>query len=214
LEVKIQSIRSGGQTGFDEAGLKAGLKLKINTIAYYPKGYRIRDLEGDKTQTREQVFRRLGYKQRKKVFVDMDNCLCDFVGSYAQNKKDYPEIEYPQSQFGFFSNLAPIENAVESFKFLEEYFDVYILTRPSIYNLMCYTEKADWVKRYLGFHILEKLVIACDKSIVDSENAYLIDDTTQAGQLDFRGEFIHFKTNKFPNWESVISYFKEKYKLT
>lgn len=206
LKVKVKTIRSGGQTGFDESGIKAGLKLKIDTTAYYPKGYRIRDLESDKTQTREEVFKRLGIKQRTRVYVDMDNVLCDFVKLYLEWKKEHPEITFPQSQFGFFSNMEPVENAVESFKKLQEHFDVYILTRPSIYNLMCYTEKADWVKRHLGFNTLENLIICCDKSLLKGLNGYLIDDDTKAGQLDFEGEHIHFKTEKFPDWDSVIKY--------
>ena len=206
LKSRINMIRSGGQTGFDEAGIKAGIKLKIDTTAYYPKGYKIRDLQSDKTQTREEVFKRLNIKQRTKVFVDMDNVLCDFVKLYLEWKKEHPEITFPQSQFGFFSNMEPVEGAVESFKKLQEHFDVYILTRPSIYNLMCYTEKADWVKRHLGFHVLENLIIACDKSIVKGLGGYLIDDDTKAGQLDFEGEHIHFKTDKFPDWDSVIKY--------
>lgn len=206
LKTKVKLIRSGGQTGFDEAGLKAGIKLKIDTTAYYPRGYRIRDLESDKTQTREEVFKRLGIKQRTKVFVDMDGVLCDFYGKYLQWKREHPEITFPQSQFGFFSNLEPIPGAVEGFKKLQEHFDVYILTRPSIYNLMCYTEKADWVKRHLDFHVLENLIICCDKSLVKGKGAYLIDDTVQAGQLDFEGEFIHFGSEKFKNWELVLNY--------
>lgn len=206
LKTKIKSIRSGGQTGFDEAGIKAGIKLKLDTIAYYPRGYRIRDLESDKTQTREQVFKRLGLKQRKKVYVDMDNVLCDFVKLYLKHKKEHPEIMFPQSQFGFFSNMEPVQDAVSSFKKLEEHFDVYILTRPSIYNLMCYTEKADWVKRHLGFNTLENLIMCCDKSLLKGLDGYLIDDDTKAGQLDFEGEHIHFKTDKFPDWNSVIKY--------
>lgn len=204
LKIKIKLIRSGGQTGFDEAGIRAGLRLGIDTTAYYPKGYKIRDLDGNKTQTREQVFKRLGYRQRKKLYVDMDGVLCDFHGAYLWWKKNHPQIEYPQSQFGFFSNLEPISNAITSFKNLEEHFDVYILTRPSIYNLMCYTEKADWVKRHLGFHVLENLIICCDKSLLKGD--YLIDDTLQAGQLDFEGELIRFGSEKFKDWQIISKY--------
>ena len=204
LKIKIKGIRSGGQTGFDESGIRAGLKLGIDTTVYYPKGYKIRDLSGDKIQTREEVFKRIGYRQRKKVYVDMDGVLCDFLHSYLMWKKNHPQIEYPQSQFGFFSNLKPIENAIESYKELEKHFDVYILTRPSIYNLMCYTEKADWINRHLGFDVLENLIIACDKSLLKGD--YLIDDTVQAGQLDFEGEFIQFASDKFKDWKSILKY--------
>jgi 5'(3')-deoxyribonucleotidase len=214
FKLKVGKIRSGGQTGFDEAGIKAGIKLKIDTTAFYPKGFRIRDLDGDKYQTRKEVYKRLDYKQRKKVFVDMDNVLCDFVKSYLQWKKEHPQIEYPQSQFGFFSNLEPVPGAIEGFKKLQEHYEVYILTRPSVYNLMCYTEKADWIKRHLGFEVLENLIIMCNKSLVEAKGAYLIDDDIQAGQMDFEGEFIHFKTEKFPDWNTVIKHLIKDCNLT
>lgn len=204
LKVKIKSIRSGGQTGFDLSGLRAGIKLKLDTIAYFPKGFLIRDIDGDKKMTREQAFKYIGIRQRKKVMVDMDGVMCDFLEAYLMWKKNHPQIEYPQSQFGFFSNLKPIENSIESFKELEKYFDVYILTRPSIYNLMCYTEKADWINRHLGFDVLENLIIACDKSLLKGD--YLIDDTVQAGQLDFEGEFIQFASDKFKDWNAILKY--------
>lgn len=206
LNIRVNKIRSGGQTGFDEAGIKAGLKLKIDTTAFYPKGYKIRDLDGDKLQTRKEVYKRLNYKQRKKVYVDMDGVLCDFKGSHEKWKREHPEIEYPQSQFGFFSNLEPIPGAIESYKKLEEHFEVRILTRPSVYNLMCYTEKADWVKRHLGFEVLENLITMCDKSEITNPDAILIDDDIHAGQLDFAGELIQFGGEKFPNWNEVIKY--------
>ena len=206
LNVRINKIRSGGQTGFDEAGIKAGLKLKIDTTAFYPKGFRIRDLEGDKTQTRKEVYKRIGYLQKRKVFVDMDGVLCDFKGSYNAWKREHPEIEYPQSQFGFFSNLAPINGAIETFKKLQERYEVYILTRPSTYNLMCYTEKADWVKRHLGFEVLENMILMPNKSLIDGRDAYLIDDDIHAGQLDFEGELIRFGSEEFYNWKMVEIY--------
>ncbi len=42
----IESIRSGGQTGFDEAGLKAAMRLQIPAICLAPKGWRFRGADG------------------------------------------------------------------------------------------------------------------------------------------------------------------------
>jgi hypothetical protein len=40
--VRLTSIRSGGQTGVDMAGLVAALALDVPAIGLYPKGYRMR----------------------------------------------------------------------------------------------------------------------------------------------------------------------------
>ena len=44
LKNKIQSIRTGGQTGIDEAGAKAGVRLGIPTTVLAPKGYTFRNI--------------------------------------------------------------------------------------------------------------------------------------------------------------------------
>lgn len=46
LITPITLIRTGGQTGFDEAGGKAGIKLNINTLILAPRGWKFRGLEG------------------------------------------------------------------------------------------------------------------------------------------------------------------------
>ena len=44
LKNEIESIRSGGQTGIDEAGAKAGIRLGIKTTILAPKGWLYRDI--------------------------------------------------------------------------------------------------------------------------------------------------------------------------
>lgn len=51
----ITSIRSGGQTGVDESGLKAGAKLGIETISFCPKGWKYRTPKEDICD--EQMFK-------------------------------------------------------------------------------------------------------------------------------------------------------------
>jgi len=46
LKTKIELIRSGGQTGFDEAGIKAAVKLGIPALILAPKGWVFRDING------------------------------------------------------------------------------------------------------------------------------------------------------------------------
>ena len=53
---QIKSVCSGGQTGVDEAGAKAGIKLGIPTIIRAPKGWMFRD-KNHKTITSEKQFK-------------------------------------------------------------------------------------------------------------------------------------------------------------
>ena len=55
----LQTVRSGGQTGVDQSGIRAGLALGIPTIALLPKGFRMRTAEGkDITTTFEVAWNR------------------------------------------------------------------------------------------------------------------------------------------------------------
>lgn len=56
LKNKIQSIRTGGQTGFDEAGTKAAVRLGIPSLILAPKGWKFRDINGTDI-TDEQAFK-------------------------------------------------------------------------------------------------------------------------------------------------------------
>ena len=145
---------------------------------------------------------------KKRVFVDMDGVLCNFYKAAKQALTENPNQKYPQSQWGFFLKLEEIPGAIEGFRKLEEKYDLWILTRPSFRNVNCYTEKAQWILDHLGFDIVEKTIMAPNKSFLKGD--YLIDDMGNAGQEEFEGEWIHFKTEKFPNWETVTEYLMKK----
>lgn len=52
----IQKVRSGGQTGADEAGLVAGERLGLETTSLCPKGWRFRNVKGEDIQD-EQAYK-------------------------------------------------------------------------------------------------------------------------------------------------------------
>jgi 5'(3')-deoxyribonucleotidase len=140
-----------------------------------------------------------------RIYIDMDDTLCDFSGASADAKLKNPTQKYPQSQWGFFCDLKPLLGAVESVARLRELgHDVWILTRPSVKNLNCYSEKAYWVQKYLGEDMVEKLILACDKSLLKGD--VLIDDHDGFGQKEFEGEWIQFGTGNFTSWDDVMSY--------
>ena len=143
----------------------------------------------------------------KRIYVDLDGVMCDFKGQYNNLKTDF--VPNPQTTYGFYTSLPEIPGAIETYKWLEERFDVWILTRPSIKNTNCYTEKAEWIKKYFGEDFLEKLILCPDKSLVKGD--YLIDDDHRHGQTEFEGEHIHFgKNENFQTWSQVVEYLMSK----
>jgi 5'(3')-deoxyribonucleotidase len=148
-----------------------------------------------------------------RIYVDMDNVLCDYQTAYDEALKRQPQVVYPQSQYGFFRNLEPIDGAKSIFKLLMKYFDVWILTAPSIQNPMCYTEKREWVETHLGYEAAERLILSPHKGLLIGD--YLIDDIVEgrAKQNTFQGTQIVFGNDEFPDWLSVLEYFKQYYKL-
>lgn len=150
----------------------------------------------------------MGELHKIRIWIDMDGVLCDFMTAAKNHIEVNPIIKYPQSTYGFFIDLLPIKDAIESYKKLDSIYDVRILTRPSPLNISCYSEKAYWVRKHLGFDVQEKMVLSCDKSIVKGD--FLIDDTENANQLEFEGTFIKFGSKEYPDWKSVMSKFRKR----
>lgn len=139
------------------------------------------------------------------VHVDMDGVLCEYEGAYARDREAYPNQPYPQSREGFYRELAPIPGAIDSMKRLASNPEVeaYILTAPSVHNPLSYTEKRLWVEGHLGFDWVERLIISPNKSLVKGD--FLIDDHTEGrGQENFEGRLIHFGSEEFQDWSTVM----------
>lgn len=138
----------------------------------------------------------------------MDGVLCDFKKATKDgllHAINSTEEQFPQSRIGFFCYLEPMPQAIEAMSILRKNHDVWICTRPSFPNLSCYTEKAIWIRKYLGYDMQKKLFLAPNKSMVLAD--FLIDDSLKDGQDKFKGELIHFGTSQYPDWQSVLNRF-------
>lgn len=151
------------------------------------------------------IKRRISFKKKKEtVLIDMDNVLCDFTKSYERHLKKEPGIIYPQCQHKFFERLESVPGAIKAYWKLKEHFHVDILTKPSVWNPMSYTEKRIWVEEHLGFKECDNLIMSTDKTKVVGD--YLIDDFDQPGRNKPTWEHIKFGTPQFPNWDIVLEY--------
>ena len=142
---------------------------------------------------------------QKILYIDMDDVLCNYTSAFQIIKAQQPEVEFPQSIPGFFENLKPMSNAVSSFLELADRFDVHILSAPSVFNPLSYTEKRIWVEHNLSFEFAHKLILATNKGLLKGD--YLIDDYVAGrGQESFEGELLHFGSEHYPDWNSITTY--------
>lgn len=145
------------------------------------------------------------------VFCDLDGVLCNIYKRAKEFMTIYPEVKYPQSQYGFFMELEEITGGVKYVKMLQEHYDMWFLTAPSTRNPMSYAEKNYWIRTHFGQKWCDKLIICPDKSLL--RGSYLIDDNLSGrGQDKFIGELIHFGSAKFPNWHQVSKYLVQEFK--
>jgi 5'-nucleotidase len=145
-------------------------------------------------------------KQKKILYFDMDNVLVDFQSGIDRlSPEDREEYEWRYDDYdGIFWLMTPIPGGIEAFLLLSEHFDCYVLSTAPWKNESAPSDKLRWVKQYLGEPAHKRLILSHHKNLNIWD--YLIDDRTRNGADRFTGEHIHFGTDKFPDWESVIKY--------
>ena len=135
----------------------------------------------------------------------MDNVLVDFQSAFAKlDQKILDSYESKDDIPGIFSLMDPIEGPIDAFTALSDIFDVYILSTSPWNNPSAWTDKLEWVKKYLGDVGYKRLILSHHKNL--NKGAYLIDDRTKNGASEFEGELIQFGSEKFPDWASVLKY--------
>ena len=147
---------------------------------------------------------------KKIIYIDMDNVLVDFktgidkldentIKKYEDHLDDVP---------GIFSLMEPMPGAIEAFITLSssDKYDVYILSTAPWENNTAWSDKLDWVKKYLGKNAHKRLILSHHKNLNSGD--YLIDDRTRNGADKFVGEHIHFGQENFKTWEEVLNYLK------
>lgn len=146
----------------------------------------------------------------KRLFFDMDGVLVDFESGLKrvgeETLKEYGE-HYDQIP-GLFSLMSPIEGAVKAVKTLSEHYDVYILSTAPWKNPSAWSDKRTWVTKYFHGIFYKRIILTHRKDFVIGD--YLIDDRARNGACEFCGEWIQFGSDKFPDWESVVSYLSQK----
>ena len=144
--------------------------------------------------------------KEKILYFDMDNVLVDFPSAFPKvSPKLLAEFEGRVDEIpNIFSLMEPLNGAIEAFKVLSEKFDSYLLSTAPWENSSAWSDKNEWVKKYLGSTAYKRLILSHNKHLNIGD--YLIDDRTANGADRFTGEHIHFGSERFPDWASVLRY--------
>jgi len=116
-------------------------------------------------------------------------------------KKMYASENYPPHlqkilrsmiyERGFFRDLPPIPGAIEAMEYIARCVPkTFICTKPLAGSRYCLQEKDDWVRKYLGSYLANRMIIAPDKTLI--HGTYLIDDMPY-----ITGEYT-------PTWEHLL----------
>jgi len=147
---------------------------------------------------------------KKILYIDMDNVIVDFPSAFDKVPKRYLITHKDKMDEipGIFALMKPLPGAIEAFTELSNIFDTYILSTSPWENETAWSDKLTWVKNNLGAPAYKRLILSHHKNL--NLGDYLVDDRLANGVDKFSGEHIHFGTEEFPDWNSVVSYLKSK----
>jgi 5'(3')-deoxyribonucleotidase len=156
------------------------------------------------------------------IFFDMDNVLVDFKSGLdrvsPEIKAEYDDDGTGKPHYddipGLFSLMDPMPGAIEAVKALAALgkYELYILSTAPWGNPSAWTDKAKWVQKHFDSDrpdgvFYKRLILSHHKNMCVQPNAWLIDDRKAHGSECFGEHFIHFGSEKFPDWESVVAFF-------
>jgi 5'(3')-deoxyribonucleotidase len=144
---------------------------------------------------------------KKIVYIDLDGVMVDLVEHAIE--RHGPNAIHNLSELcdedkELFENPKPISGALDAFILLLEHFDVYFLSTAPWENTESLGSKRRWIEKHLGKLAYKKLILSHRKDLLIGD--YLIDDRSNNGAKDFKGEWIHFGQQKFENWDKVLKY--------
>ena len=143
---------------------------------------------------------------KKRLYFDMDGVIVDFVSALnLQSEETLKEYEGRLDEIpGLFSQMKPMPGALEAVRRLNEKYDCYILSTAPWNNPSAWSDKVAWITEHLDDVFHKKMIITHCKHLCKGN--YLIDDRDKHGASEFEGEWIHFGSERFPNWETVLEY--------
>lgn len=161
---------------------------------------------------------------KKILYIDMDGVVANFDKAIkdicpeletSDRFENYEarsiEVDRVVSQnTDIFQNLEPIEGAIEAVNKLFELYEVYFLSTPMWDIPESFMGKRIWLGKNFGEKANRRLILTHRKDLAIGD--YLVDDRLKNGAGQFKGEHIHFGTDRFPDWRTTLEYLNDKIK--
>ena len=140
----------------------------------------------------------------------MDGVIVDSVSALTlQSEETLKEYEGRLDEIpGLFGQMKPMPGALEAVRKLNEKYNCYILSTAPWNNLSAWSDKVAWITKHLDDVFHKKMIITHCKHLCKGD--YLIDDRDKNGAAEFEGELIRFRSDRYPNWDSVVEYLMNK----
>jgi 5'(3')-deoxyribonucleotidase len=145
-------------------------------------------------------------KEKKILYFDMDGVLVDFVSGVRRlPPKAFREYEGRLDEVpGIFGLMDPMPGAIEAVARLAGTYDVYILSTAPWNNPSAWADKVRFVQRHFPEVFYKRLILSHHKDLCKGD--YLVDDRSKHGTDAFEGEWIHFGSERFPDWNAILDY--------
>mgnify|MGYP001219264333 CR=1 FL=1 len=144
--------------------------------------------------------------EKKILYIDLDGVIANFKKAVNESELSEKFKGRPDKIPNIYKELEPIPKSIESVKslFSSNLYDIYFLSSAPWDNPDAWTHKRLWIEKFFGNKSRKRLILSHRKDLQIGN--ILIDDNSFNGAENFKGEWIHFGSKNFPNWDKIIKY--------
>lgn len=141
------------------------------------------------------------------VFLDSDGPIADFDKALKASGMHTDKFKHVPGVYLWLDVTPGAAEAIADLKHWDDqgFIRVFIATKTPSNSPYAYTEKVLWYREKFPW-LEDRVILTHDKSVLGTENDFLVDDRPHKGNADkFRGTFIEFDVkDTIHSWQDVL----------